>query len=121
MPKLYVIKEPRPKLVADAMEAYRLAVQYSRRVELKWETRGAELRKADEFSRVRCAWENSSFLAERVVARATDVLLAVIRADQILPGENPFDVQFFDKSKDRDFLRARKAIDAVVLAFGKPR
>jgi hypothetical protein len=116
--KIYTVRKLNPQLLALAVEAYRLAVQYDRRNELKWETRGAELRKADEFSRVRCAWENSSFLGERIVARASDVLLAIVRADRILPGQNPFDLQFFDKSKDRDFLRARKAVDATVLAFG---
>ena len=121
MAKAYVIKKFKPDLLADALEAYRLAVQYSRRNELKWETRGDELRRSDEASRVRSAWDNSSFLADRIVARATDVLLAVVRADRILPGQNPFDIQFFDKSKNRDFVRARKAVDVVVLAFGKPR
>lgn len=118
MAKPYIVRKPDPELLALAIEAYRLAVQYRRRNILKWEPRDAELRAADEFSRVNCAWENSDYLGEQLVNLTKHSLLAIISADRELP-KTLFktDADAFKKFKNRDFVRALNAFQKVLDAF----
>jgi len=62
-----------------ATAAYRAAAEHYQRVQLKWRPREKELRAADEFSRLRCAWENETHVAEKMLEWAGDVLKAAAR------------------------------------------
>lgn len=117
-PKAYTVRKADPELLALAVEAYRLAVQYRRRNILKWDPRDEELRKADEFSRVRCAWENSDYMGERLEDITKHCLLAIISANRELPKLLlKFDADLFKKSKNRDFVRALNAFQKMLDNF----
>lgn len=118
--KAYVLPEPDAELLATALKAYRLAMQYSRRMYLKWEPRSAELRRKDEFHPTRCAWETDGFRGDQILAAARAALLTVACGSKKLPGVDPADVKMFERCKNRDFVRAGSALnDVYKLARGK--
>ena len=61
---------------ALALEAYRTAVQYERRVGLKWEPQMNEVRKANEFSGLHRRYENETYVAEKLREFARDTFYA---------------------------------------------
>lgn len=113
MPSLPI---PDAAVLAAAELAYRLAVLNGRRVDARWERRGAELRRLDEFHRTRVAWENAHVLAEWLCEEAGDLVLCVLR--RAAPFQrSPLRAECFRKRHDRDFVRALVALDhATTLA-----
>jgi len=117
MTKLYRIPEPDPETLAAAFESYRLAVEWERRVILKWEPRDAELRKLDEFHRTRVAWENEYYHAEEVRKFAQDMLLRTAGCFKQLYGMDKILYDSVVKRKDRNFVRVLKACEKTFKLF----
>ena len=106
-----------PDRVHAAIHAYRLSVEYRRRVIDKWQKRadaGESLRALDEFHRTRVAWENDMWRSEKLTERAKEVLLSAVRGDE--PHIDSFVNKWFAKCHDRFFLRALKTIDSAMEA-----
>lgn len=120
--KAYVLPAPDAELLACALEAYRLAMQYSRRMYLKWQPRSAELRRKDEFHPTRCAWENDDYRGDQIVKAARDAMLTIACGSKKLPGVDPMDIKMFNDCKNRDFVRAASALNTVYrIARGEVR
>jgi hypothetical protein len=101
--------------VHAAIHAYRLAVEYRRRVMIKWQKRadaGEKLSAIDEFHRTRVSWENDMWRSEKLTERAKEVLLTSIRGDE--PFLDPYATKWFAKCRDRFFLRAQKALSGAM-------
>lgn len=60
---------------AVALEAYRAAVEYERRIDRKWEPQQKAIRKADEFSDLNRDYENDTYVAEKLRTFARDLLV----------------------------------------------
>ena len=99
------------RLASAAIAAYRLAVEYDVRVRERWASRGAELKRLDGWHRTRVAWENASFRAQRLKERAGDVLCWAVSHRTLVYSRDPFDVDRTFTSRDRDFVRALRALD----------
>ena len=99
-----------------ALEAYRDAVQYMRRVALKWHPRIKEVRKADEFSGLNRRYENETYCAEKLKEFASDTFRAAAVRGRPFPeyvyGGGQKD--FFDRYGGAE---AKKVVAKVRLAY----
>jgi len=114
---LYKIPEPDSETLEAAFRAYRLAVEYERRVILKWEPRDVELRKLGEFNRTRIAWENEIYLAEEVRKFASDILLRTASCYGRLYGMDQVLYDALSKRKDRNLIRVLRAVEKAFVLF----
>lgn len=118
--RAYRLPDVDPSVFAHALEAYRAAVQHSRRVELKWQARSADLKGADEFSRISISHDNETYRAEQMCSWGRDLLTAAARRGTAHP-EQVYDGtrRLFDEPTNaevRSVLRLlRGACAAVIL------
>lgn len=104
----------------SAVKAYRMALEYCLHVEGKWAPRQKELSALDPFHRTRVAYENATFLSERLAREALFVVEAVLNGVAPFPLAK-FNRDLFQRSKDRGFLRALHAFkEAFQIAGGVP-
>lgn len=100
---------------ALALGAYRAAVEHRINVAKKWEPRAEEIRKADEFSRVRVSFENETYVAERLVERASHLFRCAACRRRPMQ-EDRFDAEMFAERVKRGPLR--RLVEQVRVAAG---
>lgn len=106
------LPEDDPEIVESARKAYRLAWEYEQQLDEAWEARRPEWEKKDSFSRIRVARENALFRAEKLRQEARDVFLcAALGGVQPPYTRDQYDVEMFEKVKDRKFTRILRVVN----------
>jgi len=102
---------------ALALDAYRAAVEHSRRVQLKWEPQHRALSKADEFSGIRCRHETEVYRSDKLCEWAGDMLRACARRARTFPERVYSGPGLFDRRSNAEVRavigKCRAAYEAI--------